>query len=130
MGRQAFRRAKVPRADVYWTKALKLRNDLGCDATDAGTCQSNRTRSAGRKIEHPTSNERATVIDGHNDAAVAMGYPELGAERQRAVSAGHEVLVEALAGSGLAAGLVAVKGSYAGKGASGRHKGGVRVAPQ
>jgi hypothetical protein len=61
-----------------------------------------------------------------------MGDPELGAERQRAVGAGHGVLVETLTRGGLGAGFVAVKGGYSGKAVAGTGRRGDRrigVAP-
>src|SRR5258708_6610056 len=67
-----------------------------------------------RQVEHAAADEGAAVVDGDNDAAAAMGDLEPGAERQRAVGAGHCVLVEARAGGGLAAGFVAVIGGHAG----------------
>ena len=62
-------------------------NDLGGDAADAGAGQADRARRAGREVENPAADERAAVIDGDDDAAAAMGHPQLGAERQRAVGA-------------------------------------------
>ena len=68
---------------------------------------------------------------GDDDALAAMGHPQLGAERQRAVGCGHGVLVEALTGSGLAAGFIAVEGGHSREAATGpmRADRGIGVAP-
>src|ERR1700690_3541044 len=61
-----------------------------------------------------------------------MGHPQPGAERKRAMGTGQGVLIETLAGGGLAAGFVAVKRGHAREAASGaRRRGdrGVGVAP-
>jgi len=71
-------------------------DDLGNHAADAGAGQANGASGAGGQVKHTAADERATVVDGDDDAAVAMGDPELGAERQGAVGRGHGVLVEAL----------------------------------
>src|SRR5882757_5674185 len=84
-----------------------LGDDLGGDAADAGTGEADGTCCTGRKVEHASPDERATVVDGDDHAAAAMGDAQLRAERQRAVGAGHGVLVEARTGSGLAAGFIA-----------------------
>ena len=69
-------------------EALETRyNDLGDDAADAGAGQADGAGGAGGQVEHPAADERAAVIDGDDDAAAAMGDPELGAERQGAVGA-------------------------------------------
>ena len=74
------------------------------------------------EIEHAAANEGATIVDRHDDAAAAMGDAELGAERQRAMSCGHGVLVEALARRGAGAGFIAVIGGDAGEGTAGAHR--------
>src|SRR6185436_2325608 len=86
-----------------------LGNDLGGDVADAGAGQSDGTGSARGEVEHASLDEGTTVIDRDDDALAAIVHPELGSEWQRAVSCGHGVLVEALSGSGLAAGFIAVK---------------------
>src|SRR5947209_5673592 len=84
-------------------------DDLGGDVADASAGQPDRSRRPRGEVEHPAANERAAVVDGDDNAAAAMGDPELGAEWQAAVSRGHGFLVEALAGGSLATGLVAVE---------------------
>ena len=81
-------------------------NDLGGDAADAGAGQADGAGSAGGQVEHAAADERATVIDGHDDALAVMGHAQPGAERQRAVGTGHGALIETLARGGPAAGLV------------------------
>src|SRR5579859_2460231 len=81
-------------------------HDFGSDLADAA--EADGAGRAGGEVEHPAANERAAVVDGDDDGAAAMGHAEPGAERQRAVRAGHGVLVEALARGGPAAGLVAI----------------------
>src|SRR5204862_4596 len=83
-----------------------LQDDFRRDATDTATGEANGAGGPGREVEHPAADERATVVDGDDDALAAMGDAQLGAERQRAVRRGHGVLVEALARGGLAARLV------------------------
>src|SRR3954463_10678081 len=90
---------------------FNLRYHLGGDVADAGAGQADGAGSALGEVEHASPDERAAVVDGDDDALAAMGHPELGAERQRAVGRGHGVLVEALSGGGLAAGFIAVKRS-------------------
>ena len=101
-------------------------DDLGNHAADAGAGQADGASGASGQVEHTAADERATVVDGDDDAAVAMGDPELGAERQGAVGRGHGVLVEALAGRGLAAGFIAVKGGHAREATSGTGRRGDR----
>src|ERR1700682_1174137 len=110
----------------------KRSQDLGSDAADAGAGQADCAGRSGRKIENPATDERDAVVAGDDHALAAMGNPELGAEREAAVSRGHGVLIEALAGGGLAAGFIAVKGRQAREAASGaRRRGdrGIGVAP-
>src|SRR6185437_6731601 len=109
-----------------------LRDDLGGDAADAGAGQADGAGGAGRQIEHAAADERSTVIDGHDDAAAAMGDAQLGAERQRAVGAGHGAGVHALARRGPVAGLIAVIGGHAREAAPGARDGahgGIGVEP-
>src|SRR6266481_655702 len=89
-----------------------LRDDLCSDAANAGTGQADRAGGARGQVKHPAADERAAVVDGDDDAAAAMGHPELGAEWQRAVGGREGTLIETLARGGLAAGFVAVKGSH------------------
>ena len=110
----------------------KRSQDLGSDAADAGAGQADGTGRSGRKIQNPATDERAAVVDGDDNALAAMGNPELGAEREAAVSRGHGVLIEALARGSLAAGFIAVKRGDTRKAASGaRRRGdrGIGVAP-
>src|ERR1700692_2476529 len=86
--------------------------DFGDDTADAGAGQTDRASLARGKIQHHAANERPAVIDGNDHAAVAIGYPEPGPKRQRAVGACHRILIETLARRGFAAGFVAVKGRY------------------
>ena len=74
------------------------------------------TGSAGRRSSTRPRMKVPRSIDRDDDAAVADGSPELGAERQRAVGRGHGVLVEALTGGGLAAGFIAVRGGLSREG--------------
>src|ERR1700709_608507 len=92
-----------------------LGDDLGGDLADAGAGQADGTGRARGKVEHAPLDEGTAVVDGNDDALAAVGHPQLGAERQRAVGAGHGVLVEASTRSGLAAGFVAVEGSHSGE---------------
>jgi len=86
---------------------------------DAGAGQPDGAGSTLGEVEYASPDEGATVIDRDDDALAAMGHPELGAERQRAVGCGHGVLVEALAGGGPATGFTAVKRRLAGEAAPG-----------
>src|SRR3954452_1011539 len=88
-------------------------NHLGGDPADAGAGETHGAGGAGGEVEDAAADKRAAVVDGDDDAAVAVGHSEFGAERQAAVSRGHGVLVEARSGGGLAAGFVAVKGGHA-----------------
>src|SRR4029079_8940407 len=74
--------------------------------------------------------EGTAVVDRDHDALAAMGDAQLGAERQAPVRRGHGVLVEALAGSGPAAGFIAVKGGHSREAVpgGGDHRG-IGVAP-
>jgi hypothetical protein len=89
-----------------------LGDDLGGDVADAGRRQADRTGGARGQVKHAAADERTTVVDGDDDAAAAMGHPELGTERQRTVGRRHGVLIETLARGGLAARFVAVKLSH------------------
>ncbi len=93
----------------------RLGNDLGGDTADAGAGQADGAGGTRREVKDASLDEGTAVVDGDDDALAAMGHPQLGSERQRAVGAGHGVLVEALAGSGLAAGFIAVERGYAAK---------------
>src|SRR4029077_1383411 len=105
--------------------------DLGGHPADAGASQADGTGSTRGEVEHAATDERATVIDGDDNAAAAMGHAQPSAERQRTVGRGHSVLVEARAGSGLAAGLIAVEGGYAREAAAAGRRGdrGIGVTP-
>src|ERR1700761_4932871 len=94
-----------------------LADDFGRDL--AKTIQAEGAGRAGRQIKHPAMHIGAAVVDGDDDGAAAMADAQLGAERQRAVRAGHLVLVEALARGGLAAGLVAIGRGDAGEAVTG-----------
>src|SRR5256884_6812307 len=127
-GRPIFRHAASSAAatdatltEVEWTEEAQnaLRDDLGGDAADAGTAQADRAGGARGQVKHPAADERAAVVDGDDEAAGAMGHPELGTERQRTVGRRQGALIETLARGGLAAGFVAVKGSHPGEAASG-----------
>jgi len=110
-----------------------LGNNLGGHPADAGAGQPDRTRSGGRKVEDPAADERAAVVDGDDDAAAAMGHPELGAEREGTMGRGQGVLIETLARGGPAAGFIAVVRGHPRKAASEtRRRGdrGVGVAPE
>src|SRR6266849_2360714 len=96
-----------------------LRDDLCSHAADAGTGQADRAGGARGQVKHPAADERAAVVDGHDDATAAMGHPELGTERQRTVGRRQGILIEMLARGGLAAGFVAIKGSNPREAASG-----------
>src|SRR6266550_5863772 len=100
-----------------------LRDDLCSDAANAGTGQADRAGGARGQVEHPAADERAAVVDGHDDAAAAMAHSEFGAERQRTVGRRQGVLIETLARGGLAAGFVAVKGSHPREAVSGADDG-------
>src|ERR1700733_14855872 len=90
-----------------------LGDDFGGDTADAGASQADGAGSARGQVEHAATNEGPTVIDGDDDACTAMGDPQSGAEWQRAVGAGHGVLIEVLAGGRPATGFVAVIGGHA-----------------
>src|ERR1700744_911273 len=94
----------------------RLADDLGGDLADAGAGQADGAGGAGRAGEHKAAHERATVIDGDDDALAVVGDPQLGAERQRAMGAGHGAGIHALARRGAAAGLVAGIGGHAREG--------------
>src|SRR5262249_35927706 len=103
------------------------RDDFGRDLAE--TVNAERAGRGGGQVEHPAAHERPAVVDGDDDAAAAMAHPELGAEGQRAVRAGHGVFVETLTGSGLAAGFIAVEGGDARKAMSGpRRRHGIGAA--
>jgi hypothetical protein len=95
-----------------------LGDDFGDDTADAGAGQTYRASRARGQVQYPAANERAAVIDGNDHTAVAMGYPEPGPKRQRAVGACHRILIETLARRGFAAGFVAVIRRYPGEAAS------------
>src|SRR5882757_10117336 len=95
-------------------------DDLGNHPADAGAGQADHAGSTGGQIKHTATDERASVVDGDDDTAIAMGHPELGAERQAAVGRGHGAGVHALARGGPAAGFVAVVGGHAREATSGR----------
>ena len=80
------------------------------DTADAAAGEADGMRGALGEVEHAAANERSAIVDGDDDAAAAVSDLQLGAERQGAVGGGHGVLIEALAGGGLVAGLVAVIG--------------------
>ena len=106
---------------IFWKlreNRAYLRDDLGGDATDTGAGQADGARRGGGEVENPAPNERAAVINGDDDAAIAMGHAQLGAERQRAVRTGERILVKALARGGLPTGLVAIERGNAGEHAS------------
>src|SRR5579872_6219149 len=90
-----------------------LRNDLGGHAAHAGADQTDRACCAGRKVKHPAANEGPAVVDGDDDAAVAMRHPQLGAGLERTMSGRNDVLVEALPRGDPAASLVAVERGHA-----------------
>src|SRR5260370_20855353 len=75
-------------------------HDLGGDAADPGAGQADRAGSARGEGQHAAADERAAIVDGDDDAAVAMGHLELGTERQGAAGGGHSLSVHALAASG------------------------------
>src|SRR6202030_3868121 len=105
-----------------------LTDDLCGHLTEAFDAE--RARCGRGEIEHAATHERTAVVDGDDDAAVAMGHAQLGAERQRAMRAGHGVLIEALTGSRLAARLVAVERRHAGEAVSaGRRHARIGVLP-
>src|SRR6516165_2951596 len=91
-------------------ETARLGDDFGGDAADARAGQADGARRGGGEIENPAFDEGAAVIDGDDDAAIAMGDAQLGAEGQRPVRAGERVLVKALARGGLPTGLVAIEG--------------------
>src|SRR5580704_2204770 len=121
--------------ELFWSEealGTPLADDLGGHPADSGAGEPDGAGGAGGQVENPAADEWAAVIDGHDHTAVAMGHPQLGAEWQRAVGAGHGALVEALARGGLAAGFVAVIGGHARETASGAGRRGDRrvgVAP-
>src|SRR5829696_5306550 len=107
-----LRNATLTRSDGPGNGAVTraLRDHLGGDVADAGAGEADGTGSALGEVEYASPDEGTTVIDGDDHALAAMGHPELGAERQRAVGCGHGVLIEALTGGSLAAGFITVKG--------------------
>src|SRR5215472_1095488 len=118
----------IPARSVWKKKAETLRDDLCGHLTEAFDAQ--RTGCGGREIEHTATHIRTAIVDRDDDAAVAMGHAQFGAERQRTMGAGHGVLIEPLARGGLAAGLVAVEGGNAGEAVSAgglRHR--IGIAP-
>src|SRR5436190_17256359 len=90
--RQAFLRNATLTRSVEPEAAL-LGDDLGGDAADAGTGQADGARCTRREVEDAPLDEGTAVVDGDDDALAAMRDAQLGAERQRAVGAGHGVLV-------------------------------------
>src|ERR1700759_2336167 len=109
---------------LFWTRYLPdvlmkkrasgaLSDHFGGDLAEAGEAEG--ACGTRGEVEHPATHERAAVVDGDGDGAAAMGHAQLGAERQRAMGAGHGVLVEPLTRGGLAAGLVAVGRGNAGE---------------
>ena len=107
-------------------KRLRRSHDLGDNPADAAAGQPDRAGRTFGQIKYSAADKRAAVIDGDDHAAVAMGDLEPGTERQAAVSRGHGVLVEALAGRGLAAGFIAVEGGHAREATSGTGRRGDR----
>jgi hypothetical protein len=49
------------------------RDDFGGDAADTGAGQADRTGSPRGQVEDAATDERTAIIDGHDDAAAAMG---------------------------------------------------------
>ena len=70
--------------------------NLSDDHADAASGQANRAGGTGGKVENPATDERATVIDGDNNAAAGMGDADARAERQAAVGGRQGFLIEAL----------------------------------
>src|SRR5712691_3511345 len=101
-------------------RPMRSGDDLGNHPADAGAGQADHAGRTGGQVEHTATDERAAVVDGDDDTAIAMGHPELGAERQAAVGRRHRAGVHALARGGPAAGFVAVIGGHAREAASGR----------
>ena len=65
-------------------------DDLGGDPADAGAGQADRAGGAGGQVEHPAADERATVVDGDDDARppwVTRSLVPNGSERWAAVMA-------------------------------------------
>jgi hypothetical protein len=91
-------------------------NDFGGDAADAAQAE-NAGGTLGQ-VQNPAAHEWTAIVDRDDDAAVAMADPKFGAEWQRAVGAGHGILVEMLAGGGPAAGFIAVIRRDAGEAAT------------
>src|SRR5437763_3670069 len=130
--RQAFlRNATLTRSEERRRRAISASgDDLGGDTTNAGTGQADGAGGTRGQIEDAATDERAAVIDGDDDALAAMGDAQPGAERQRAVGRGHGALVEALAGSGPAAGFIAVEGGHSREAVAGAGADrGVGIAP-
>ena len=101
---------------------------LGGHVADAGRGQADRACGGGGEVEHPSLDEGAAVVDRDDNAATPMGDAQLGAERQRPVGSRQGVLVEALAGGGLAAGFIAVERGNAREAAAGpRRRGDGRI---
>ena len=79
-----------------------------CDAHGAGAAHADRKGGAAGEIEAAAADERAAIIDPHDDAAAGPGIGHLQprAEGQRAVRGGEAVGVEALPRGGPSAGLI------------------------
>jgi len=77
-------------------------NACHADRGVAGTDEAELAGGALRQVEHATPDERAAIVDAHDDAAaiVLVGDPQFGAERQRAVGGGQRRRVHALARCG------------------------------
>jgi hypothetical protein len=101
----------------------RLADDFGGDLAEAG--EANGAGCTRGEVEHPAMYERAAIVDGDDDATAAMGDAELGAKGQRAMRAGHGVLIEALTRRGPASGLVAVGRGHTGEAVPGDHRVGV-----
>src|SRR3954464_10753735 len=113
-------------------KRLTRLHDVCDDAADAGAGQTDRAGGTRGQVEYAAADERAAVVDGDDDAAVAMGHLQFGTERQGTVGRGHGALIEALARGGPAAGFTTVIRSHPREAASGTRgggEGGIGVAP-
>src|SRR5712672_2480302 len=111
--RDGYFDATLTRSVEPETWSCALGDDLGGNAADAGAGQTDGAGSTRREVEDTPPDEGTAVVDRHDDRSAAMGDAQLGAERQGPMRRCHGVLVEALAGRGLAAGFIAVKGGHA-----------------
>lgn len=83
---------------------------LGTDVSYTAIRNPQAARGSKREIEDAATNERASVIDGDDDAASAMGHADLGAERQGPMRCCQVIPIECRTARCLALGIPIIGG--------------------